>query len=617
MSSYQEPPESNHRKLSHLSQKHRKTLLEESAIDPGVADRAGVFTVRRGKDVPQESGWLPSRPGMVFPTHTLDGETFPRLRLDTPSKLPKYMQPKGAPNRLYIHPDQHERIKEPGRVRFVTEGEKKVLAGVSHGLLMIGLSGVYNGQKDGKLIPDWDLLPLEGEAHAICYDSDILQNENVQLAAERQAELLAERGAKVYMTILPDAPGRGKQGLDDFLAAGGTVKELRMLTRKYEPGMFGNIRLSRDEKLRLAVELLERKFWDFAWGAVVGASESGKPNSMRGHGCRDVVKVLIDEARERGKSDKDGVRVRISTRTLALKGATSRQTVMKSIKHLAVEEWLVPDYSDAKDKAASYVLLMPRATLDQYEEEQRQREQATTELQEFDRRGKGLRAPRLRWSSPGRKAKRGTITGTRRVRQSKQPARPGYKRLGKIRGAILDALADAGGAATVGEIAEALHRTRPRDLRRRNLPMLEDDGIIIVDGDLVTLADNWLERLEEVRESAGEIQAEERDTARFRIQREAFRRRDEVQPGRCYLDVGADGYVEDLERPPDELAPDDRKALEAIEAFEEKFGSGSFKWNHAGAKEMFYSGPIAGLWPDSDQLRRIREHLALQRMEAA
>ena len=116
------------------------------------------------------------------------------------------MQPKGHPNRLDVHLRQHERMKRPGGMRYVTEGEKKVDAGVSRGLLMVGLSGVWNGQKDKELIPDWSLLPLEGERYSIAFDSDIAFNPNVQMAADRQARLLREQGAEVYITLPPPAP---------------------------------------------------------------------------------------------------------------------------------------------------------------------------------------------------------------------------------------------------------------------------------------------------------------------------------------------------------------------------------------------------------------------------
>jgi hypothetical protein len=139
-----------------------------------------------------------------------------------------------------------------------------------------------------------------------------------------------------------------------------------------------------------------------------------------------------------------------------------------------------------------------------------------------------LRAPRLRWSQPKYTPKRGLVSGTRKVRQSpKAEARDRIERLGKIRGAALDVLDAAGGSTTLQKIAEALHHPRPRDIRRRNLPMLVEAGIIEVDGDLVSLADNWLEALEEQRQLGREIEAEELAETHHKLKSRAYHRRNE------------------------------------------------------------------------------------------
>jgi len=131
------------------------------------------------------------------------------------------------------------------------------------------------------------------------------------------------------------------------------------------------------------------------------------------------------------------------------------------------------------------------------------------------------------WSRPKFTPKRGTVTGTRRVRESKPlEPRDRIERLGKIRGAILDALDAAGGTATLQEIADALHRKRTRDIRRRNLPWLEEAGILTVEGDAVTLAEDWQGRLEEAREAGGELEAEELARRRYRDKSRAYHNRD-------------------------------------------------------------------------------------------
>jgi hypothetical protein len=497
-------------------------LYEESGISPDVAEERGTFTATRGKDVPQDRGKLPAKPGLVFPVHTLDGGIFHRLRPDNPGRSKaKYLQPKGAPNRLDVHPRQHEAVKGTGGMRYITEGEKKVDAGVSRGLLMIGISGVWNGQKDKELIPDWDLLPHAGEDYSILFDSDIETNEHVQGAAERQARLLRARGANMFITLLPPAPDGGKQGLDDFFANGGTVKQLDLLTRPYDEAVVERVRLTRDQRLRGAIETLWRKWWATEW------------TGQGGHTDRDLALQLIEAARKHGKIVGDDLRVRKAWGPLML-GAKIRssRTMSKSVARLEGTGFFERDNKGRKaDKAGAFVFRsVARASVKQYGERPTLAGTVTDREGDEDPGTLHLRAPRLMWSSPKSTPKCGTVNGTRKVRESKPHApRDAVARLGKIRGAILDVLDAAGGTATVQEIADALHRKRARDIRRRNLPMLEEAGILSVEGDAVTLADGWLDRLREARETGGEIKAADIARKRYELKSRAYHARDKVQ----------------------------------------------------------------------------------------
>jgi len=519
-----------------LSVPHLRTL-EASAISHGVTAERGTFSARRGQDVPQDHGWLPRKPGIVFPVHLLDGGTLCRLRLDRPDEMAKYRQPKGCPNRLDVHPRQHDLIKRPGGMRYVTEGEKKVDSGVSHGLLMVGLSGVWNGQKDKALIPDWRLLPLEGERYSITFDSDITSNPSIQMAADVQAWLLREQGAEVFLTLLPPAPDGSKQGLDDFFANGGTVKELELLTSPYSPQTVERTRLTRDEKLRAGVDYLWQDWHGRDWMRFVGDAKS--PNWQRGHTARDVKEALIRLAPKAGKVDERGIIIRrTGLRRIAELSAKSAPSVGQALKHLEVDGQLEILPPEDRSKARSYRLLVPRATLYSMEEGHAEK----TQWGDGVRRCKGLRAPtapRLRWSSPAVKVRRlrGVTPGTHRVRQTRRfhksitvresrdhfPDKPYVKRLGPHRCALVDALEDAGGELSLQDLCEALHRARPRDVRRRILPMLEKAGIIEVKGDFVRLTADWLARLEEERERTGEISRAEEQREEHRKQRERYR----------------------------------------------------------------------------------------------
>ena len=512
-----------------LSATHQGMLYGDSCIDPVVEAERGTFTASRGKDVPQDHGRLPKKPGIVFPIHTLDGGTFYRLRPDNPGRFPKYMQPKGHPNRLDVHPRQHERIKWPGGMRYVTEGEKKVDAGVSCGLLMVGLSGVWNGQKDNELIPDWSLLPLEGERYSITFDSDIASNPNVQMAADRQARLLREQGAEVYITLLPPAPDGSKQGLDDFFANGGTAKQLELLTTPYEAAVIERVRLTRDQKLRAAIEALWRKWWATEWAG------------QGGHTDRDLALKVIEAARKHGKVVGNDLRVVKAWGPLMIEAKiSSSRTMGKSIARLEDMGFLERDNGGRKaDKPGTFVFRsVVRAGVKQHGEQGTQAE--TRDCQDGDE-GPGTlhpRAPRLMWSAPTFAPKRGTVSGTRKVRQSKPPNfRPAVARLGKIRGAVVDALYAYGGSCTLAQLCRILHRKRARDLVRRKksakgrdglLVWLEEAGILAIERDRVTLTEGWMDRLEDAREAGGELEAEELGRRRYLDKSRAFHRRHEA-----------------------------------------------------------------------------------------
>jgi hypothetical protein len=402
-------------------------------------------------------------------------------------------------------------------------------------VLAVAITGVWNWLSDGEPIPDMLEIPVEGRRVNVCFDSDQLYNVNVQDAARRLAEHLVSRGAEVWITYLPDKPDGSKMGADDFLVAGGTVSELRMLMRRYDPADFTLVRLSRDERLQLALEDLARRFWDFEW------------KDMGGHSTRDAFKVALDEAAKSGKPHKDGVRIIIAQRRWARLAKVSIRTLGKALDRL--EEWGL-GYRDNEDrkpeKPGAFVL---RASVGQYREKGTPKRDATTPVQSSHGGVLHLRAPRLRWSDPGRKPRRGVVKETRMVRQgTRQPPRDPIKRLGKIRGAIIDTLDRAGGSVTLEELAATLHKSRPRELVRckakgsrtgRNGPaiMLLQAGIIEwvcepgTRREVLRLTPNWLEALENARQLGGEIEAEERDQVRHRLQSEAFRNRHKVEAG--------------------------------------------------------------------------------------
>ena len=507
--------------MIHLSRKHEYMLLHESGIDPGIAAERGYYTARSRPEVPEAFAGYQRRLGLVVPMFSPDGVTRGwQLRPDKPRKKgPKYETPGGVSPVVDVHPRMLEEARHGDGPLLITEGAKTGDAATSRGVCTVVLAGVWMWcvpkVKPYRLKPCFDHIRLEGREVFVAFDSDCMSKAGVQEALAALVAALEGRGAVVKAIYLPDAPDGSKQGVDDYLAAGGTIKEMFMLARRFEPADFGWLRLSRNEELRARVDAAWSRWWGEDWCRIVGTGE--RSNSMRGHSCRDLAKVAIDEASRSGEVVEDGLRFTLAIRPWARLAATSKPTALKGIAHMEAEGWLRRDYGDkAKEAPGSYVLLLGRSSLDQDGKKQGQEGKVTQGLQASDPGGKGLSAARLRWSAP------------KFDREGDHVVRDYIRRLGKRRGAIIDVL-EKEGEMHINEVAEALRVSRARNLRR-NLPMLEEAGIITVYGDTVSLNPDWLEALEnerklkgEIRNDQGEEGAEERDRTRHRLESEGYR----------------------------------------------------------------------------------------------
>ncbi|MCA1728592.1 MAG: bifunctional DNA primase/polymerase [Actinobacteria bacterium] len=242
-------------------------------------------------------------------------------------------------------------------------------------------------------------------------------------------------------------------------------------------------------------------------------------------------------ARQFGARVEGGVRVEVSARQLALAAATSRSSIMRNLKKMG--DILRPDNECVSEgKAGAIVLLTPPA---------RTNTTLTTErVVSTDEGGcvssrSPLSAPRLRWSSPAFKPRRGLVRGTSKVRNGPVPEkRAAVIRLGKSCERVMDSLEASGGSMTLSALASAVDVKRPRDLtRRKNLETgkgrdgfvtrLVEVGVVEVAGDTVILASDWLAALGRERDRAGEIELYKRDMRRYNDQSKAYRNRNKVK----------------------------------------------------------------------------------------
>ena len=509
-----------------LVDSHRRMLYDESGIDPEVAAERGYYTARGRSEVPEAFKGYQRRRGLVVPMFSPDGETAGyQLRPDRPRKCgPKYETPGGISPVVDVHPRMLEEVRHGDGPLLITEGAKTGDAATSRGIPTVVLAGVWMWcvpkVKPYRLKPCFDHIRLEDREVIVAFDSDCMSKAGVQDALAALVAALKARGALVKVIYLPDAADGSKQGVDDYLAAGGTVRELLMLAREFDPADVGRIRMSRDERLRAVVEDLERRWWAEEW------------KGRGGHTDRDVALKLIEAAARSGKIHADGLRVKVSWGVLQVGAKVARRTLSKALARLEERGFMYRDNKERKpDKTGAFVL---RANVDQ---EGRGAAQATQGLRARNPGGLPLRAlpdiPRLRWSRPKYTPRRGLVSGTRRVRNSKQlPPRERIERLGKIRGAVVDALEASGERLTLTELCEVLHRKRARDVRRRVLPMLEDAGIVEVEGDVVRLAADWPDHLEAARQIGGELEADELAEKRRKMASRAYHRRHEAPASR-------------------------------------------------------------------------------------
>jgi hypothetical protein len=330
------------------------------------------------------------------------------------------------------------------------------------------------------------------------------------------------------------------------------------------------------------------------------------------------ARALIREGRKFGKRVPTGLRVEKSFRQMAEILGVHRNTVSNLVRRAKKAGWLRQDNADRQgEKPGAFVLLDPRHYCDTGNQAGGGDEGVTSLSRLGD---KLLNVADL--TTPHHRH-RGLV---------------GYSKEHTL------CVFEARGPLDREHAAELLGWTRPRDLERLHLdPLCElgllekQDGVYAVPGDYAERQESVLgqeystvqprvrrERSVEGRNVyvVGESGIVASEAERLRLaeeqharERDGYRNRDRVRLTYHHANIaGADGHIEDLERV-GELSEADRRTLEAIEVFEGKYGRGSFRWDRASCKELFYSTPD-GIWPEPEEMRRIREYLAPSR-EAA
>ena len=152
-------------------------------------------------------------------------------------KKQRYASPKGQTSRLDVHPRNTSAIVDPAAELWITEGVKKADSLTSRGACVISLTGVFNWRSQLGTLGDWEDVLLKSRNVVICFDADARTNPNVLRAMVRLGRWLKSRDTKKvwYLTVPAEINGKPVKGADDFLAAGGTLEELKAARTTTEP----------------------------------------------------------------------------------------------------------------------------------------------------------------------------------------------------------------------------------------------------------------------------------------------------------------------------------------------------------------------------------------------
>jgi len=201
--------------------------LRKSGLTDATISKAGIESIRPcdiSRILGYESTEIESIYRIPFDANYSRFKLFYKTAAAPGHKRPKYIQPRGSINRLYIPPTfPQSELKSLSTIRIV-EGEKKTLKAIQEGIIAIGITGLWNWKsKDtDEMIPDFEQFTITGRKFEIVPDSDWLdldkddKPKNLKQAVYRLATALMLKGAIVGIVALPKS-GADKVGLDDYL----------------------------------------------------------------------------------------------------------------------------------------------------------------------------------------------------------------------------------------------------------------------------------------------------------------------------------------------------------------------------------------------------------------
>lgn len=123
----------------------------------------------------------------------------PRTLKDSNGK-PRIVKYEGEPRKppiLDVHPRSREQLGNVKIPLWIGEGSRKGDSGVSRGLCVINLSGVWAWCHDKTALPDWRFVSLKNRLVFVCFDDDAIVKAAVARALHDLGGFLELRGATV------------------------------------------------------------------------------------------------------------------------------------------------------------------------------------------------------------------------------------------------------------------------------------------------------------------------------------------------------------------------------------------------------------------------------------
>lgn len=209
---------------------HHLALLAARAVTGHVVERRGYSTITDAAEL-EALGFSPKQarqlvPGLHIPLYALNGKpaTFSKFRpdglcFDRHWKQIKYASVANSWGSLDALPG----TILSADLWVSPEGFIKADAMTAVGLPVVAFDGIYGWLYRGEPLVGLEALARPGRwFHVVC-DSDYRTNPQVAGAMCRLAKWLRSEGAKVRIL---HPPGEQKVGVDDFLAAGGSMCQL-------------------------------------------------------------------------------------------------------------------------------------------------------------------------------------------------------------------------------------------------------------------------------------------------------------------------------------------------------------------------------------------------------